>query len=113
MDSFLLIIISIVFWGGILFLIIWRNPDFNIIKFIRKRTIVKEKVYDIICFVVGPLITVFSIFSFTGSQTLSLGGSHGAYYSQESKIGIGIGIALICMGFIRRYWRKKESGKSS
>ena len=67
-----------------------------------------SKILDLICFVVGTFITVFFIFSFTGSTSSELMGSHGAYYSQESKIGIALGIALICFGILRKYWARKS-----
>lgn len=74
--------------------------------FLKKGGVKKySKIIDVICFVIGPFITVLSIFSFSPSHR-GLGGSRGGYYSDESKIGIGIGVALICIGILRKHWRK-------
>lgn len=71
------------------------------------------KLADVICFVVGPFITVFSIFSFegggSGTRMIDKGfHSSGYSYSVESKIGIGIGVALICIGLLRKHWKKHK-----
>ena len=70
----------------------------------KERQIMKKrtKFFDFICFVLGPFVVVVSLFSFDYS---SLTG--GYYFTNESKIGIAIGIALICLGILRIYWRKK------
>lgn len=62
-----------------------------------------KKFLDIIFFVVGPVLTVFFLFSFISPRTGIL------YYPDESKIGIAVGIALICIGFLRIYWRKNTT----
>ena len=67
-----------------------------------------NKILDIICFVFGPLLLVISIFSFEHEGLIGIGYSNPIYYPLESRVGIGIGAALICIGFLRRNWRKKD-----
>ena len=71
----------------------------------KERQIMKKgtKFFDFICFVLGPFIVVVSLLSFEH-------GRRGFYFPGESKIGIAIGIALICIGFLRAYWRKNKKG---
>jgi len=61
-----------------------------------------SKFVDVICFVIGPTIFVCSAFSFRyfyrGDYPFAI-------------IGIGIGVALICMGILRKHWRKKVSNE--
>jgi hypothetical protein len=73
-----------------------------------------KRLFDVICFVIGPFITIFFLFGFGHRGPKGYvpgGGSIRLYYPLESKIGIGIGVALICIGFLRIYWRKKEWDK--
>ena len=70
-----------------------------------------KKMLDVICFVLGPLILIISIFSFDHKGLIGMGGPNPIYYSVESLAGIGIGAALICIGFLRIYWRKGEIEK--
>ena len=65
-----------------------------------------KKIFDIICFVFGPSLLIISIFSFKHKGLIGTGYSNPIYYPFESKVGIGIGVALICIGFLRRNWRK-------
>ena len=67
-----------------------------------------SKAFDVICFVIGPFITIVSLLGFRGSTLGFSGGGVRYYYSLESKIGIGIGVALICVGGLRIYWQKKN-----
>lgn len=61
------------------------------------------KFLDFICFVVGPLVSLLFLFSF---KHYGRGVSGSLYYPAESIIGIAIGVALVCLGFLRVYWRK-------
>lgn len=56
----------------------------------KKRT----KFFDFVCFVLGPFVVVVSYRS--GRDTIN-------------DLGIAIGVALICLGFLRVYWRKSTS----
>jgi len=64
-----------------------------------------KKILDVICFVFGPVLFIISIFSF-GYRGLSGGG---LYYPSDSIFGIGLGTTLICIGFLRIYWRKNKN----
>lgn len=67
-----------------------------------------SKLYDILCFVVGPILITFCIFGFR-HRFSGLSGSTGQiYYPNETKLGLAIGIALICIGFLRVYWGRKK-----
>ena len=68
------------------------------------------KFFDVICFVVGPVIAIVSLLSFSPSKSSELGGfsSVGIHYNEEALAGIAIGFILIFLGFVRAYWRKKE-----
>lgn len=66
------------------------------------------KIVDIICFVIGPLLLVIFLFGFEHRGLIGSGYANPLYYPLESRIGIGIGVVLICIGFLRRYWRKKD-----
>ena len=60
---------------------------------------VLSKLFDIVCFVVGPVLVVSNF----------LGYSQYSSYDrlQDAKIGIAIGVALICIGLLTKYWTKK------
>ncbi len=63
---------------------------------------INNRIIDIFTFVVGPLITIISLLSWKMKYNRFF------YYPAEAKVGIGVGIALICFGFLWRYWRKHE-----
>ena len=67
-----------------------------------------NKILDIIYFVFGPFLLIISIFSFKHKGLIGDSYSNPIYYPLESKVGIGIGVALICIGILRRNWRKKN-----
>ncbi len=67
-----------------------------------------NKLIDLICFAFGTFLLVFSIFSFDHKGLIGMGASNPLYYPLMSKAGIGIGAALICIGFLRRNWRKNK-----
>ncbi len=66
-------------------------------------------VVDLICFVIGPFITAVNAFNWTagrGGLRISYENIPIAYYyPNEVRLGIGIGIALICFGILSRRWR--------
>jgi hypothetical protein len=75
-----------------------------------------RRFFDAVCFVGGPIITVYFLLSVRHGGGRSGGLTEGFspifyYYPNTSKIGMGVGIALICLGFLRIYWRKKEWDK--
>ena len=67
-----------------------------------------KKILDTINFVFGPSLLMISIFSFKHKGLLG-GSSNPIYYSPESRVGIFIGVALICIGFLRRDWRNNKT----
>ena len=68
----------------------------------------RQKIFDIICFVIGPLITVISFFSFESRGGIERFTSASYYFPLGAKIGIGIGVSLIFLGGLRIYWRRRE-----
>jgi len=48
----------------------------------------------ILFFVIGPMLAIFSLLSYRYSSLV------GYYYPLESKLGIAIGVGLICSGLI-------------
>ncbi len=67
------------------------------------------KFFDVICFVVGPVIAIVSLLSFSPALSgRSLLSNVGIHYDEEALAGIAIGFILIFFGFVRAYWRKKE-----
>ena len=65
-----------------------------------------SRLFDLICFVVGPMLAAYHIFNFYYSYSELSGGKF--YYSDDSKLFIAIGVALTCIGFLRKYWTKKD-----
>ncbi len=67
----------------------------------------KKQLLDILCFIVGPMIIAYNLLDFRFGQYLR----HDAfryYYMDDTQIFIAIGIALVCWGFLRMYWKKNE-----
>ena len=62
-----------------------------------------SQLFDVICFVIGPVMTVHYFLS-------DLVGRPWKFFllSDNSKSGITIGIALIMIGILRVYWRKNK-----
>lgn len=63
-------------------------------------------IVDIICFAAGPFFTAFYLFDF--SHGPSGPGPFYYYYRYNARLGLSLGVALICLGFLIRYWRKNE-----
>jgi hypothetical protein len=59
-----------------------------------------HKVFDLVCFVIGPIVLVFNLFSF---------GPYSFSYGESERLGITIGVGLISLGFLSRRWSKKDS----
>ena len=64
-------------------------------------------IIDIICFGAGPFATTYYLLDFSHGPVGP--GPFYYYYRHSSRLGIALGIASICMGFLIRYWRKYES----
>lgn len=62
------------------------------------------KLIDLICFVLGPALIISNIINFNH-------GYSGLTYSEEARINIGIGVALVAFGLLRKYWAKKDNDK--
>ena len=70
---------------------------------------VLEKILDLVYFVVGPLIIVYFSMSFLVLLAPALSDvwpAFGVYRIDNAAIGITLGAALICTGFLRRQWSK-------
>lgn len=73
-----------------------------------------RKVIDVFCFAVGPALMVVSLLSlehrYPYRRHFSDGPPQSGWYeySDTALLGIGLGVALLCIGFLRRHWRKRE-----
>ncbi len=68
---------------------------------------IKNKLVDILCFIIGPMIIAYNLFDFRFGQYLG----HDAfryYYMEDTQIFIALGVALVCWGFLRLYWKKNK-----
>jgi hypothetical protein len=68
-------------------------------------------IIDFICFVVGPFFTTYYLFDFSHGPAGR--GPFYYYYRHNSQLGLALGVALICLGFLIRYLRKHTPSKSS
>jgi hypothetical protein len=76
--------------------------------------IMAAKLSDLICFVIGPFITIGSLLGFVYHFDVGLGLREKATYFypislSAATIGLGIGVSLICLGILIRYRRKHAS----
>ena len=58
------------------------------------------KVAEVVCFTVGPTLTVFNVFAFKVTR----GGSY--YYLDSNQWWIALGVFLISTGLVIKNWRK-------
>ena len=63
-------------------------------------------VVDIICFAVGPFFTVY-FFSDLSHGPAGPGPFY-YFYTYNSRLGLALGVTLICVGFLIRSLRKRE-----
>ena len=68
-------------------------------------------ILDIIGFVVGPFFAAYYLLDFTHGPAGP--GPYYYFYRDNSKLGFGLGVALICLGFLVRYWAKLAPSKPS
>jgi hypothetical protein len=68
-------------------------------------------VADIVGFVVGPFFTVYYLLDFSHGPAGP--GPFYYYYRHSSRLGIGLAVALICLGLLMRCWAKHAPSKSS
>lgn len=67
--------------------------------------LVAARVIDLLCFVIGPVLIVVSSFSFSAPRTRYDSNKEGALML------IGVGIALVAFGLLRKYWAMKDKRK--
>ncbi len=65
-----------------------------------KEEIMIKKIIDVLCFVIGPVLLVFPLYSLFQSWR----------YDEGKFILLMFGVALICFGFLWRRWAKEEKG---
>ncbi len=63
------------------------------------------EVSEIACFVVGAFLVLLSLVSFESNTR----GGVSYYFPDLAKLGIAVGGALVCLGFLVRHWRKGKS----
>jgi hypothetical protein len=62
-------------------------------------------VIDIICFSVGPFFTVYFLSDFSHGPAGP--GPFYYFYTYNSRLGLALGVALICIGLVIRSFRKR------
>ena len=74
-----------------------------------------EKILDVVCFAVGPLVIAYFAISFLVLLVPAFSAIRSGvwvYRIDSAAIGITVGITLICTGFLRRLWSKNgDEGK--
>ena len=78
----------------------------------------KTKHINILCFIIGPILITYNFFvCFTRlprENPYLLGGAYKygrRYYDPDTTIFlIIVGVALVCWGFLRHYWKKNKLG---
>ena len=74
----------------------------------------KNHLLDIICFIIGPVLIAYNLLDFTSRRWLYIGPSDNGtdflyyYYDQHTQLLFSIGVALVCWGFLRIYWKKNN-----
>lgn len=63
------------------------------------------KVVEVICFVLGPTLIITNVLDFEVTYRGLIS------YHKDTRANIGIGVALVAFGVLRRYWSKKEADK--
>jgi len=63
-------------------------------------------IVDIICFAAGPFFTTFYLFDFSHGPAGP--GPFYYYYQMNSRIGVALGVTLICLGLLIRQTRNSE-----
>lgn len=65
---------------------------------------------DILCFIIGPFLIAYNLFNFEVGGIGRIRDNDIPYYFFEgaTRFLITLGIALVCWGFLRLYWKKNE-----
>ena len=70
-----------------------------------------NKLVNILCFIIGPMIIAYNLFDYRiGPGRIKTGEKPAFfyYYKEDTQILIAIGVALVCWGFLRIYWKKNN-----
>jgi hypothetical protein len=62
-----------------------------------------HKLIDVICFVVGPTILAVGLFNFAWTIV-----AYGGESAPREHFSVGIGVALIAVGFLRVHWLRSD-----
>ena len=60
------------------------------------------RLFDLLCFVLGPVLIVVGLLDFSYRRD-------SYYYSDDTAIVVAVGVALVCLGFLRRHWTRSGS----
>ena len=64
---------------------------------------------DILCFIIGPVLIVYNLFNFSsGRDFRSDPMPIYYYYNIYTRLLISLGVALVCWGFLRLYWKNND-----
>ncbi len=63
-------------------------------------------ILDIICFAAGPFFSAYYLFDFSHGPAGP--GPFYYYYRHNARLGLALGVALVCLGFIVRLWRSDD-----
>ena len=80
----------------------------------------KNQLLDILCFIIGPVLIAFNLFDFSSRvRTPMVLSSEDVshllyyYYKQDTQVLLSLGVALVCWGFLRIYWKKKNGTRKN
>jgi hypothetical protein len=63
-------------------------------------------ILDIICFGAGPFFAAYYLLDFSHGPAGP--GPFYYYYRHNSRLGLALGVAMICLGFVIRQWRARD-----
>lgn len=62
-----------------------------------------SKLVDFVYFAVGPAFLTFNLLG------ISVGALEQSLYSDDERFGAAIGVALICLGFLIKFWKRERN----
>ena len=65
---------------------------------------------NILCFIIGPVLITYTFFDFSVSHRSDI---PYYYYKEDTQILIALGVALVCWGFLRHYWKKNNGTRTN
>ena len=60
------------------------------------------RLLDVLCFVLAPFFITFGLLDFDKRR-------EAYYYPDDTQIVVAIGVAFVCLGFLRKHWSRSRS----